>query len=372
MNSNSAEATHKRAKGLFYCQYFVGVGHLTRSLHICRQLIKHCDIDFLCGGYPVDIGLDSSHFHTIYLPSIELNELEREDKWAARNAMIQNIANHYDFLVVEFFPFSKWILKDEIETLINVVKAINPKCVVVCSLRDSFPNNPVEQEWRIIDFINTHYDKIFVHMDPKIFTLQESFKLAEHLAEKIIYTGFITNPDGKLVKKRKKTIVVTIGAGSFGDALMYAAATTAPFFPDYEYTFIIGPKTPSIVSTTLVEMAHDFHAKNIRIIPFQNNFHELLSESTLLISLGGYTIIDAIYTHTPALVFPWIFPDQYTRTHKFAALGLITPLTREDLNCGRLCQHIKKGIAQTHPAIEIDMSGAQTTCAQLLKLLKNQ
>lgn len=368
----------KQGKGLFYCQYLVGLGHLVRSLNLCRSLIKEFNIDFLLGGHDVNLTIDSPNFHLIPLKPLGVNPDQKLDIessecqhiLANRKIAIDKLQGHYDFLIIEFFPFSKWELKTEIEYLIKKAKTLNPKCLIICSLRDSFPPSASDLEEKIITFVNTHIDYIFVHSDPKIYRLQESFSCADTIAKKVFYTGFITNPDLPAVAKRKKKITVSNGAGSFGEDLMYAVADAAHCFPDYQFEFILGPKTPKHLPQDLSEIATETHVPNISCHPFLEDFTSHIAESSLSISLGGYTIIDTIHTHTRALVYPTVFLDQYIRTLKFSGFGLIQALTHEDLTKNKMQQAIQNALSMTISNVKINTDGSQSSCQRIRELLQ--
>lgn len=366
-------------KGLYYCQYLVGIGHLVRSLNICRSLVKRFEIDFLLGGQDIGLRIDSSHFNLLQLPSLGLDNPYDENsefdnalaiKQKERQKVIETISTPYDFLITEIFPFSKWRFKEEIEKLILQLKKNNPKCVIACSLRDSFPKHNLEHENAVVEFIHKYYDVVFVHSDLLVYKLQESFELSEKIQDKLIYTGFIVreNMTSKM-KKRKKRIVISLGAGSFGEELVYAVMHVVERFPDYEFSFIKGPKCST-------EFIHEITKKlsilkNAELVSFVDHFPEYLAESALSISLGGYTIMDIIYTKTPAIVYPTTFYDQYVRSLKFATFGFLKIVTQEDLEPNKFQQVIEEALKMPPSPFDIDMTGTETTAKELQTLLEN-
>lgn len=365
--------------GLFYCQYLVGVGHLIRSLNICRSLIKKFEIDFLLGGKEANLTLNSPHFHLLKLTPHTLLEVPNETPEGLENSKkrmssrlneMRALSNPYDFFVTEFFPFSKWQFKEEIEVLLHQLKKLNSNCLVACSLRDSFPRNSEESTIETLNFIEKFYDIIFVHSDPRIYKLEESFDLADKLRRKVFYTGFIVRElSVDYCKKRKKRIVVSLGAGSFGEDLIYAVLEIVAYFPDYQFVIVKGPMTSSSLIKHLEKLIK--LTKNGMIIPFIDHFPEYLSESALSISLGGYTIIDVAYTKTPAIVYPSTFYDQYVRALKFAAFGFLKIVTQEDLKPKHLKEIIKQSLKMDPSPFDIDVFGAETTSAEIARLIKS-
>lgn len=370
----------ERPRGLFYCRYLVGMGHLARSLNICRSLIKHFDIDFLVGGYDTHLSLESPHFRQSFLPYVSPEDLTAlaENKHPDSQQKIpllpekilENINSRYDFFITEQFPFSKLEFTDEVEGIIHKIKTLNPDCLIISSLKDSTPLRPTFNEGRTLEFLQQYYDYIFVHADPRIYRLEESFSFANKIAEKVVYTGFVTNPDLEITpKERKKRIVVSIGAGSFGEELLYAAIEVAPFFLDYEFSLIVGPRTANKTLKELKILAQKAGAENVTILPPVKNFEEYLSESILSISLGGYTIVDAVSTKTPAIVYPSHFHDQYARGIKFSAFGFLKLIGAEELATERFSNIIREALTMSPSSFDVDVSGSQTTCKEIEKFL---
>lgn len=368
-------------KGLFYCQYLVGIGHLMRSLRISKSLLKQFDIDFLQGGHDLDFTLNDSHFNLIHLPplgledpSTHLDQHEMESlqtTFQQRKEKIHTLNFPYDFLITEIFPFRRWPqFKNEVETLIKQVKKHNPNCLITCALRDSFSQPNKEKDKAIFDFVRQYYDYIFVHADPRVFKLEESFSYVDEIASKIIYTGFISDARNLKPQPRKKQIVVSNGTGSFGAELLYAVAAIVSHFPEYTFVFIKGPKAPSDLAEKIKQIAVDSGAKNFKIESFLDNFPHFLSECTLSISLGGCnTIMDIASTKTPALVLPMMFQEQYIRALKFEGFGFLHLLSPEDLEPQSLNKAIRKALRKVWSPLEIDLSGAEKTTESIKNIL---
>ena len=240
---------------------------------------------FLFGGCDVKLPLKSPHFHQISLPP----------KASLPSTRYQEalVDQKYDFFISEIFPFSNQDFKEECENLIEKIKTSNPNGLVTCSLKESFPASTLDKDRNALNIIQWYYDTVFVHSDPRIFQLEESFSLAKDLGTKVIYTGFLNNPDADIqTKERKKRIVVSTGYGRFGEELIYAAINAASFFPNYEFVLILGPQIPAKVLGELKIAAQKFGADNLTTQTLMHQFQEFLCESALSISLGDSTIMD--------------------------------------------------------------------------------
>jgi len=365
------------AKGLFYCQHLYGVGNLIRSLNICRSLVQHYDIDFILGGIDIHLQLDSPRFRKICLPPFTVNsslylcdpyqKLTVEQLFEERKKIIEKtVEGPYSFVITSGIPFTKPEFIPETIHIIEKAKEKNKHCLVVCAQRDiasKIKDKNIPEMKRVFD---EHYNYIFVQSDPTILRLEDSLSFADEIEPKTIYTGFVTQPDlgqGKAV--RLKRILVSMGGGFAGDDLMRLVARVAPFFPQYEFLFILGP----YANISLVNDLEQLKTKssNLQLSMFMTNFPKELSQSALSISLAGSTIVDACYTHTPAIVYPFNF-EQHLRAQKFADKGIVKLLPKEHLDLEMIQMTIRASLSRPYPDLVINCSGADNTAKTLLRL----
>jgi|694.fasta_scaffold03399_15 predicted glycosyltransferase len=369
-------------RGLFYCHTHAAAAPLVRNLKICQNLVQDFDIDFIYGGPNIPISHDFPRFKFLQLPIIPLKRLENflldfdEDNPVVQEmlhrrklAMESFISGKYDFFFTELFPFAKYECKNEILSLIDRLKRENPKCLMLCSCRDvldlfSFQNSTAITEW-----ILKYYDRIFVHSDPSIIRLNDTFPAANKIEEKIIYTGFVpnSNPESKApYQSPPNTILVSIGGGGFGEPLLKGVAKAAPLLPNYHFIFILGPRSPETYKTDI----EAFKCSNMTVQPFLENFEEALRHSVLSISLGGYSLIDVVKAKIPAIVYPMAYQDQRWRASRFALLGLVKQISESELEKPVvLASIILKTIHTKLPDYSINFNGAENTRIELRKVL---
>lgn len=375
--TTTGEKMESRAKGLFYCHCPEGINDLMRCLDISRGLIHRCDLDFLAEGTKFNLTINSPHFRDLSLPPARHEPVAGRPLPASEQPKpfkeLIDLANEpYDFFISELFPFGKWEFKDDIESMIAKVKKANPNILTICSLNDSLPAVSPEKDRQSLNTFLKYFDFVFLHSDPRIYQLEESFSCVDALDEKLIYTGFTNNPDANISQhERIKRIVVSTGSGRFGENLIYASIEAAPFYPDYEFDIVMGPLISPKVMAEIKFAAKKAGAENIKFIPFIQNFQEYLSESALSISLGGCTIMDAVGTKTPAIVLPLNFHDQQMRAIKFSSLGFIKLISAHDLASNRLIISIKEALEMPPPPFEVDMGGSQATCSEIISRLQS-
>ena len=209
-------------------------------------------------------------------------------------------------------------------------------------------------------------------MDPTITHIDPILNLFPDLQSKFIFTGYTTDPEFEYEEKpRKKQIVASMGAGSFGEELLSAVLNVAPLFPEYEFLFVLGPLTRPTLKAELENQARSLHVSNVSFNFLLAHFTEILSQSALSISLGGAgTFMDLLLTRTPAIVYPHPIPeDQEERAEIFANLNVVTLISREDFKPLRFSQIIQKTLDRPVPNLRIDLDGANNTTTKLQKLL---
>jgi predicted glycosyltransferase len=181
----------------------VGIGHLTASLQVIRELLTHSDVDLIYSGHQIDINLQHPGFRTIILPTILINEKTGElydpsssqpieQLWSERWDSIQQFLKHdYNAIIVEFFPFGRRRFKKEILRLFQTVQDTSGNIPVFCFVREVLVPESKESEQRMVQLVNNNIHTIFVRGDPKIIAFDETFSLTPQIANKLIYIGYL-------------------------------------------------------------------------------------------------------------------------------------------------------------------------------------
>ncbi len=385
------EGLRGELRGLYYCQPVFGVGQLVRSLNICKTLIKNFAIDYLWGGpdhflFPSSL-LTVPNFHLHSLPPLwvqaviqQLHLIDPHHQKTVEQVFEQRketlapiLQQTYHFFMIEVYPFGKRPFGKEIEWAIQQVKKINPQCLIICSLKDITGRQTIQHELKIIETLTALYDYIFVHADPMILHLQTSFSQFALIEHKTIFTGYVADPDSLILpSRRKKQIIVSNGAGGYGNELLRAVLNATLLLKDYNFIFVLGAFTPSFIKQDLMTIQQNLGLTHVSIENFVAHFPALLSESSLSISLGGSTMIDAVLTQTTALVYADAHVEHQLRAERFAQKGAITILKREYFAPPLLAALIRKTIDSSYNCSEIDLKGSINTAKEILnKIIKN-
>lgn len=359
----------QRRKILFYCQSLVGLGHLTSSLLVIRELSTYADVDLIHGGQGLQHMPKLPGFRQLRLPTILIDstsdELYAPDSdapiesiWAERAAAIEQFVSWpYDAVIVEFFPFGRRRLKKEILGLFATVRQRCGAIPIFCFVREILVPAPLDAERRMVKLVREHIHTVFVRGDPKIVRFEETFSLTADIAERLVYVGYVSPPPPASWPVRQNRIIVSQGGGEIGMNLLRAVIQTAPLLTEYQFLVVTSSRASA---TETAELQALVNSDNVKVVAFLSNFQETLLTAALSISLGGdNTLMDVISTRTPALAFPYGGnSEQGLRIEKLSQKGFIGVLNEADLTPPRLCAKIKAALNQSYPLETIAINGA--------------
>lgn len=371
-----------RTRILFYCQSLQGIGHLTASLNVIKELLQHSDVDLIYGGHDISISLEHPGFRMIRLPTLLIDNssnalydptgrLSSDELWPIRRDNIESfLQDPYHAVIVEFFPFGRRRLKNEIHQLFKTVEERNGPVPIFSFVREVLVPESPESEERMVKSVNDYIHTVFIRGDPNVIRFDDTFSLSRKISDKLFYTGYLGTESQNPPAERSAQILVSQGGGSIGRELLEAAIQTAPLVPDYQFLIATGSKTTATEFDRLNTLVA---SNNVEIVAFLSNFKQHLTESALSISMGGdNTLMDVISSKTPGLAFP--YPgnsEQETRINKLAVKGYIQPLSVEDLHPERLCKKIREALKQPYPKLNIAMNGAWNMSEKIKAILSD-
>jgi predicted glycosyltransferase len=366
-----------------YCQHVLGVGHLFRTLEICRALDRH-RVRLISGGPPVAAALPP-HVSEVRLPALHMDAgfkalraeagSDAETVLRERREMLLRLldAEPADLLVVELYPFGRKAFRAEIDPLLEAVSAGRlPPCGVVCSVRDILveKGDPQAYAERVVSTLNRFFDAVWVHADPAFVRLEETFDRLAEIEVPLVYTGFVTPAPAPGARERvrgelglgeaERLVVASAGGGSVGMPLLEAAvrAFDRPEIPAAARLKVFtGPFLPEADFERLRALAGD----RTRVERFSTDFLALLAAADLSISMAGYnTTMNLLAAGVPALVWPFAQNrEQRMRAERLAARGALRVLSDADLDPGRLADLAGARLSGPRPPGGIvDLGGA--------------
>lgn len=314
-----------------YCQNVLGVGHLSRSINLARELVTKYEVHLIQGGPKVGLTLNHPQFKHHYLKALLMNlegELYSPTKeevnkvWIQRRNELEAIGIHpFDFVIIEFFPFGRYQFKEEVLRFIEAQRRLNPKCKIICSMRDIYtiknkPEKVVKRARYSAEALNRYFDLLLIHSDPNIVRFEESFSYTHEIKIPIKYTGYVAAPKEFYEDKVKNEILVSTGGGSWGDELLGSVEKVAPDFPNLSFHIFQSALGPTLKNQDIFNV--HYHSFNER------EFKKHLARASLSVSLAGYnTVVEALRYKTSMLLWPFRFNnEQPTRARMLEQHGL--------------------------------------------------
>lgn len=167
-------------KILIYYHSTLWIWHSKRIFNIANRLVKNKNIQvFILMSWLDHRFLFDwvQNINVLYLPQVEIidfkiiNDIENNKKLKLRKIMILKLFEKYkfDMLIVEYFPFWKKVIKQEIMILMKFYKHFWWK-KIVCSIRDIFEFEKIMLDWL------KYFDKILIHWDRNLYNYDRQFK----------------------------------------------------------------------------------------------------------------------------------------------------------------------------------------------------
>ena len=186
--------------------HLLGTGHLARAAKIADALAQagH-DARVLSGGTAAP-NAAPKHAKLSQLPPLradgpefkallqedgsEVDEDFLEDRCELTDSLLRDFAP--DILITELYPFGRRKLAAEFKDAIRVVRDLNPKALILTSIRDilQMPRKPGRKEEAEAVF-EDQYDGALFHGADALIPLSGSWPLPEGLKSKLLETGYI-------------------------------------------------------------------------------------------------------------------------------------------------------------------------------------
>lgn len=375
---------------LIFPQNLSGAGHLVRALEVARSLSPENEVYLANGGLPVprpQSGTDSVRrlelppvHRTVdgldsVAPELSLTECLRKRKEVLR-AFVQQ--TRPDFVLIEHFPFAKWVLYDEFIDLINAARNSNPSVRVICLVRDVLrpvPDDP-QHLWKgdvALDVLRTYFDGIFVCSDADFIRIDEFVPWGQRIDIPVKYAGYVSEKaPGTSVASGQPQVLLSSGGDGWLPLVRYAVECweqVARQIDEFRLTIML-PLHNQERAAELLSGASPRSA--ITVLPFATDFLTRLHAADLSISQSGYnTATNLLETRKRAILVP--HPDrsdQTPRAARFHERGLATMISPQDLTAESLAATICRVLNQPPPQHNIDLNGAANAAAVLGQLAR--
>lgn len=363
---------------VFYSQHLVGVGHHFRNRQIIRALADDYDVYFVDGGRPVSGATlpTSVQIHQLTPVFKDLvtghliseTECDIQDVLKARKQALKSLITRIcpDIFVIEYFPFARWELADELLEAIDTGQSTNPDIRIICSLRD-VPRR-IQEVDRVFSILNHNFHALLIHADPQLTRLEDHFSHTDNIHIPIHYTGYVVEPldsDGCELQTQN-CVLVSAGGGADGYELIkpcikaWQRLSQRGIVEDRKMIIFTGPFMPQKQYDTLERLCKGgpFH-----IDRFTSHFLHWMRCADLSISRAGYnTCMNILETRTRAILVPGsLVSDQEFRAHRLSELGLAYTLLPQNLTSDKMAKAIVEALSRAPSVHNIALNGAVKT-----------
>ncbi len=355
-----------------YVQHLLGIGHLVRANRIATALVEDgFDVTVAMGGLPVP-GFPGPGVRTVLLPPVQAGRdglssladatgepIGEPFKAERRKALIEAlIACKPDAVLVETFPFGRRQMRFELLPFLDAARKLPGRPPIACSVRDILQDNrKAGRAEETLAAIESYFDLVLVHGDPKFATLDETFPVQGSLVDKIAYTGLVAGP-APPPPTEQFDIVISAGGGAAGLDLMNAASGLRGFG---RCCLITGPNLPGRLSP----------AAGLEVHAFRADFPSLLMRAKLSVSQAGYnTVCDILRAGCRSLLVPFAKggeTEQTARALRLEKLGLADVLPEDGIDAAGLSRAVEGALAKPPPPPHgFNLDGARRT-AEILR-----
>lgn len=355
----------------------MGAGHLARTLMIAQALREAGAAPVVVtGGREIGhlgaMGVRVEHLPPLWSDGVDYSRLltpagpvsapylqARADRLVA---LFEEIAP--DALVTELFPFGRRALAGEFTALLE---RAHGRARIYASIRDVLePKRKPGRAEETAARLARHYDAVLVHGDERLIDLSATFPLAESLGPMVLHTGYVAAPAPPPEPSSAGEIMVAVGGGVIGRALLEAAIGAARFSAR-RWRLRVGGADAVEQAARLQALAA---GSAVIVEPAAADYRARLGAAACSVSLLGYnTATDLLSAGTPAVIRPMDEGgerEQIIRAEAFAALPGFHLLTKDDP--GALTAAVERALTSPGPPRGlVDLGGAARTARLIIE-----
>ncbi len=336
---------------LMYSHDTYGLGHIRRTMAIANHLcVENTNILILTGSPIVGRFPFPEQVDFVRIPGMikKTNDeyqslsirIDAKQALRIRTDIIKATAKTFrpDLFIIDKEPLG---LKREVLPTLKWLKSKFPATRTILGLRDILDDGRIiRKDWHkkgIYRYLQTLYDEIWVYGDKDIYDPIEQYDFPQDIAQKVIFTGYISRQEIDCATRRKirkqfnvfeddSFILVTTGGGGDGSEVLDHFVSLHDKFPEslpFKSVVIAGP---FLAKTKREDLRKRAEIYGIKLLPFHSDMEKLIKAADLVISMGGYnTICEILTQQTPALIIPRESPrqEQLIRAERLKSKKLI-------------------------------------------------
>lgn len=364
------------ARVLIHVQHLLGSGHLRRAALLGDALTRAgMAVTLVSGGMPVP-GLVCNVERFVQLPPVAAADLSFKALVDAQGQPVDEAFRQRrrallleawqgaaaQALVIELFPFGRRQLRFELLPLLEAARAARPVPVIVSSVRDVLGGSgDLARAQAMLAYFDAYFDHLLVHGDPALLPFDRTFPLADRLAGRMHYTGYVVDgsADGAPAADcavGRDEVLVSAGGGAVGHALLAAAISARAFstLAGLRWRVLVGAAMGEAQRQALVRLASAQDAQGIVVEPNRSDFAQLLRRCHLSISQAGYnTVIETLDAGARSVMVPFAGgseTEQSLRAQVLAERGWTELLAQASLTPLALARAVDRAAARPPPA----------------------
>jgi predicted glycosyltransferase len=370
----------------------LGIGHLQRALRLVDAIAREdIAVTLVLGGEPPPWPISARAERLIQLTPVSARDasfkelvgpggqpIDQKLKKSRRDALLAAFdAASPDAVVIEAFPFGRRAFRFELEPLLEAARARRPRPRILCSLRDIVVvPDELTRRRDIIDRVRADFDFVLVHGDPDFIPLDASFPAASEIADRLIYTGYISAPDQPDAADETTgagEVLVSVGGGAVGGTLLTIAveARRRGCLTGLTWRLLAGPNLPADTFDGLAEGL----PPGVVLERYRREFPRMLRHCRVSVSQAGYnTILNILAARVPAVVVPFAAEretEQRLRAARLAARGVLELVDEADLTPDRLSRAIERAIERDPGTIPVHTGGARYAASLIADMIRD-
>ena len=238
------------------------------------------------------------------------------------------------------------------------------------------PRRPRE----IVDRVRKDFDFVLVHGDRGFIPLEDSFPLAPEIEDKLIYTGYVAEPDETDNAGHRDR---TPGREESSSRLAEAPSAVSCWQPPRDPPAgVLGePKVAAALRaqsfrTGVCEARRDPPRGRDVLERYRPDFPQMLRRCRVSVSQAGYnTVLDLLAAGAAAVVVPFAAgqeTEQSLRAERLAARGVFELVREDELSAECLASAINRAISKGPATVAIDTAGAKRSAELIAEMIRRR
>ena len=271
-------------------------------------------------------------------------------------------------LVIELFPFGRRQMRFELLPLLEDAQRVTQPPLVVSSVRDLVQAKPA-REHETLALVERFFDRILVHGDRRLASFERTFRLADRLAGRLHYTGYVVDEQPVASSAGAGEVLVSAGGGAVGARLLQTAldARAHTLLREATWRLLAGMNCSEREFRALAEHA----GRGVIVERSRADFAPMLANCAVSVSQAGYnTVAEVLKARARAVLVPFAGEgesEQTLRARLLAERGAVQMVEESMLTRETLAAAINRAVRGPRAqSATVDLDGAQRT-AELLR-----